>query len=80
MECPRAPCARAHGWRTRRVLVVAVGRSLPGVASLGVITVLILYLYGMVGWLIFDEHNPEEYGTIGRAMLSLFVPSCCSTS
>jgi voltage-gated sodium channel len=56
-----------------RILTVAVGRSLPGVASLGVLAVLMLYVYGMVGWVIFDDHNPEAYGTLGSAMLTLFV-------
>lgn len=56
-----------------RVLMVAVGRSLPGVASLGILAVLVLYVYGMVGWVIFDDHNPEAYGTLGDAMLTLFV-------
>ncbi|MDQ3608647.1 MAG: ion transporter [Actinomycetota bacterium] len=56
-----------------RILMVAVGRSLPGVASLAVLAVLVLYIYGMVGWVIFDEHNPEAYGTLGDAMLTLFV-------
>lgn len=50
-----------------------MGRSLPGVASLGVLAVLMLYVYGMVGWVIFDDHNPEAYGTLGSAMLTLFV-------
>ena len=56
-----------------RVLVTAVGRSLPGVASLGVMGVLLLYVYGMVGWVIFHVHYPDDYGTIGESMLTLFV-------
>ncbi len=56
-----------------RLLVTAVGRSLPGVASLGVMGVLLLYVYGMVGWVIFDDHYPDDYGTIGESMLTLFV-------
>jgi len=56
-----------------RVLVTAMARSLPGVASLGLLVVLLLYVYGMVGWVIFDDHAPEEYGTVGQAMLTLFV-------
>lgn len=56
-----------------RLLVVAVGRSLPGVASLAVMAVLLLYVYGMVGWLIFADRYPEDYGSIGEAMLTLFV-------
>ncbi len=56
-----------------RVLTVAVGRSLPGVASLGVLTVVLVFVYGMVGWVMFGDDNPAEYGDIGEAMLTLFT-------
>ncbi len=56
-----------------RVLVVAIGRSLPGVASLTILGVLTLFVYGMVGWTIFADHAPDQYGTVGEAMLTLFV-------
>jgi voltage-gated sodium channel len=56
-----------------RVLTIAIGRSIPGVMSLAVLAVLVLFIYGMVGWTIFDEHAPKQYGSIGEAMLTLFV-------
>ncbi len=56
-----------------RVLVSAIARSIPGVLSLAVMTVLLIYLYGMVGWIIFDDELPEQYGDIGEAMLTMFV-------
>jgi voltage-gated sodium channel len=56
-----------------RVLTIAIGRSIPGVMSLTVLALLILFIYGMVGWTIFGDHAPEQYGTIGEAMLTLFV-------
>ena len=56
-----------------RILTIAIGRSLPGVASLSVLALLVLFVYGMVGWTIFDDHAPQQYGTIGEAMLTLFV-------
>jgi voltage-gated sodium channel len=56
-----------------RVLTVAIGRSIPGVASLSVLALLVVFIYGMVGWTIFDVHAPQQYGTIGEAMLTLFV-------
>jgi voltage-gated sodium channel len=56
-----------------RVLTIAIGRSIPGVMSLGILAVLVLFTYGMVGWTIFDDHAPEQYGTISEAMLTLFV-------
>jgi voltage-gated sodium channel len=56
-----------------RVLTIAIGRSIPGVASLSVLALLVLFIYGMIGWTIFDDHAPQQYGTIGEAMLTLFV-------
>jgi voltage-gated sodium channel len=56
-----------------RVLTVAIGRSIPGVASLSVLALLVVFIYGMVGWTIFGDVAPQQYGTIGEAMLTLFV-------
>jgi voltage-gated sodium channel len=56
-----------------RAIVAGVGRSLPGVAGFLVLSVLVLYVYGMVGWLLFADDYPDDYGNIGRAVLTLFV-------
>ncbi|WP_396931640.1 ion transporter [Mycolicibacterium sp.] len=55
------------------VVIGAIARSVPGVASLAAATALLIYIYGMLGWIIFGNHNPEHYGNIGRAMLTMFV-------
>ena len=56
-----------------RVLMLAIARSLPPLFSMSVLTTLILFVYGMVGWLIFGDENPSAWGDIGKAMLTLFV-------
>ena len=56
-----------------RVLTVAVGRSIPGVASLAVLTLLLVYTYGMVGWVVFADHDPEHFRNIGQSMVTMFV-------
>jgi voltage-gated sodium channel len=56
-----------------RILLQAVARSLPPLGSMVVLTTLILFVYGMVGWVLFGEDDPENWGDIGRAMLTLFV-------
>ncbi len=56
-----------------RVLVAAVASSVPGVASLAVGTALLVYVYGMVGWLIFDAHDPENFDNVAQAMLTMFI-------
>ena len=56
-----------------RVLVVGVVRSLPPLLSLTLLVTVVLFIYGMVGWLLFADELPEDWGTIGSAMLTLFV-------
>jgi voltage-gated sodium channel len=56
-----------------RVLTVAVARSVPGVASLAVITLLLVYVYGMVGWVIFHDSDPANFANIGQSMVTMFV-------
>lgn len=56
-----------------RVFVVAVGRSLPAVATLAMMTAIVLFLYGMIGWVLFHEQDPDTFGDIGEAMLTMFV-------
>ncbi|GAA1393815.1 ion transporter [Catellatospora coxensis] len=56
-----------------RTIVTALLRSLPGVGGFLALAIVTLYVYGMAGWLIFAEHQPEQYGTIGSAVLTLFV-------
>jgi voltage-gated sodium channel len=56
-----------------RTIVTALLRSLPGVGGFLALALVTLYVYGMAGWLIFGESQPQQYGNIGRAVLTLFV-------
>ena len=56
-----------------RVLFVGVLRSLPPLVSIALLTTVILFVYGMIGWLLFSEELPEEWGNIGDAMLTMFI-------
>lgn len=56
-----------------RVLLVAVGRSIPPLFSMSVLTLLIIFVFGMVGWTLFGDADPDHWGDIGTAMLNLFV-------
>ncbi|MDI6104396.1 ion transporter [Actinoplanes sp. NEAU-A12] len=56
-----------------RTIVSALWRSLPGVGGFLALALVTLYVYGMAGWLIFAEADPDQYGTLGRAVLTLFV-------
>ncbi|WP_069885842.1 ion transporter [Streptomyces luteocolor] len=56
-----------------RIVLVAVGRSLPGTVSFLLVGGLLLYVYAMVGWVFFGDADPEHFGSIGRAVLTLFL-------
>jgi voltage-gated sodium channel len=56
-----------------RVVVGAIARCVPGVASLAAATLLLVYIYAMLGWVLFAQHDPEHYGNIGDAMLTMFL-------
>jgi voltage-gated sodium channel len=56
-----------------RILLTAVVRSLPPLGSMAILTTLILFVYGMVGWSLFGDEAPQQWGDIGNAMLTLFV-------
>ena len=55
-----------------RIVVLGIARSLAPIGGMAALTFFVLYLYGMVGWLLFDEHDPERFGNIGRSLLTLF--------
>jgi voltage-gated sodium channel len=56
-----------------RILLTGVLHSLPPLFSMALLTTLILFVYGMVGWTLFGDELPQDWGTIGDAMLTLFV-------
>ncbi len=56
-----------------RVLVRGLVRSIPPIASLVVLTLMLMYVYGMIGWILFHEQDPENWGDIGQAMLTTFT-------
>ncbi len=56
-----------------RLLVSAAGRSVPGIASLAAATFVLIFIYGMLGWVLFSDADPANYGNVGFAMLTMFV-------
>ncbi len=46
-----------------RMLVAAAGRSVPGIASLAAATFVLIFIYGMLGWVLFAGHDPATTAT-----------------
>jgi voltage-gated sodium channel len=55
-----------------RIVVLGIARSLAPIGGMAALTFFVLYLYAMVGWLLYDEHDPERFGNVGRSLLTLF--------
>jgi voltage-gated sodium channel len=56
-----------------RVLISGMARALPPIGSMGVLAILFLYVYGMLGWILYGDEIPARWGDIGDAMLTLFT-------
>jgi voltage-gated sodium channel len=56
-----------------RVLTTSIVRSLPPLMSLAVLIFVALFMYGMVGFYLFGEKDPTNWGSITEAMTSLFI-------
>ena len=55
-----------------RVLVSGMVRSFRPLGSLALLFVMVLYVYAMLGWILFRSIDPEHWRNIGRAMLTMF--------
>lgn len=55
-----------------QLLLRGAARAVRPATGLGVLTFLLLFLYGMIGWSLFADVDPAAWGDIGVAMLSLF--------
>lgn len=55
-----------------RVLLRGAHRAIRPAAGLAVLTGLLVFIYGMIGWALFAEVDPVNWGNIGLSMLTLF--------
>ncbi len=55
-----------------RIVILGIGRSLAPIGGMAALTFFVLYIYGILGWLLYADHDPERFGNIGLALLTLF--------
>jgi voltage-gated sodium channel len=55
-----------------RRVVAGVLRAIPGMVSIGVLLVLLMYGAGVMATLLFQDTNEEYFGTLGASLFSLF--------
>jgi voltage-gated sodium channel len=55
-----------------RLIVSTMLRSIPSMGHVIMLLGLLLYVYGILGFYLFGEHDPKHWGTLGAALLTLF--------
>jgi voltage-gated sodium channel len=55
-----------------RHVVEALLRSLPGMSAIVALLVLVFYVFAVMGTKLFGETHPEQFGTLGATLLTLF--------
>ncbi len=55
-----------------QLLVNALLRSIPSMGYVGLLLMMLIYVYAVIGVTFFGKNDPVHFGTLGSAMLSLF--------
>ena len=55
-----------------RLIVATLVRSIPSMGHVILLMSIIFYIYAVTGFHLFHEHDPEHWGTLGAALLTLF--------
>ena len=55
-----------------QIILVAIVRSVPSILWTGLLMILIYYIFALIGVNLFGETFPDWFGTVGKAMYTLF--------
>lgn len=55
-----------------QVIIAAIIKSIPSIMWTGILLILIYYIFALIGVNLFGEAFPDWFGTIGKAMYTLF--------
>lgn len=60
------------GFKHLRIIVEAIGKSIPGIFWSGILMLLIYYMFSLMGTTLFGEAFPDWFGDMGKSMYTLF--------
>ena len=58
--------------RDLRLIISALVRSIPSVVHVMMLMSIIVYIYAIMGYHLFHEHDPVNWGSLGISLLTLF--------
>ena len=59
-------------FKQMRVIVEALGKSIPGVCWTAFLLVIVYYIFAVIGVSLFGQAFPDWFGTVGRSFYTLF--------
>lgn len=60
------------GLRNLRIIVEAIGKSIPGIFWSAILLLLVYYMFALIGTTVFGPSFPDWFGDMGRSMYTLF--------
>lgn len=58
--------------RDLRLIVTALVRSIPSVGHVMLLMSIVVYIYAIIGYHLFSQHDPQNWGDLGKSLLTLF--------
>ena len=55
-----------------RLIVATLVRSIPSMGHILILIGLIVYIYAIIGYQLFHQHDPDNWGGLGASILTLF--------
>ena len=55
-----------------RLIVATLLKTIPSLGYVGLLLALMLFIYGVLGHSIFRDHDPENWGSLASALITLF--------
>ena len=55
-----------------RLIVSALVRSIPSVGHVMLLIGIMVYIYAIIGYHLFSDHDPDNWGDLGTSLLTLF--------
>ena len=55
-----------------RLIVSALVRSIPSVGHVIILMSIVVYIYAIMGYHLFHQHDPDNWGSLGTSVLTLF--------
>ena len=55
-----------------QIMVTALLNSIPRIAQMALLSSLLFYIYAVIGQTLFSQHDPQHWGSLHIALLSLF--------